>query len=264
VIKTWSFDSELTQNYTRVRQTFISEFLDAINGQISLETAIDVGCGVGYFSRFLSERRLRVIAVDVREENANEGRRRHPEVTFLTRDIEDPTLPSIGKFDLVLCVGLIYHLENPFRAIRNLHALTDKVLIVESMCASGKEPIMKLVDEDPVDDQGLNYIAFYPTESCLVKMLYRAGFPFVYSFQDLPDDPVFHTSLWRRKQRTMLVASIQALQVKGLDAQSDVRVSWEILDTPRERLRSRLDRAVGLLHKFGRRTISPNSKPERR
>jgi len=216
VTKTWSFDSELTQNYTRVRQNFIAEFLDAVKGQVSLETAIDVGCGVGYFSKFLSDRGLRVVAVDGREENASEGRRRYPEITFLARDVEDPALPEIGKFDLTLCVGLLYHLENPFRAIRNLYALTGKLLIVESMCVPGHDPCLALLDEDPEDNQGLNYIAFYPTESCLVKMLYRAGFPFVYSFKKLPPDDQFIDTLSAKRSRTFLAASQTELSSPNL------------------------------------------------
>ncbi len=205
--KTWSFDSEFTQSYTRVRQTFISEFLDALGSSVSLQSAVDVGCGVGYFSKFLHERGLQVVAVDGREENVKEGQRRHPEISFLTRDVEDPALPQIGAFDLVLCVGLLYHLENPFRAIRNLHALTSKLLIVESMCAPGTDPALALLDEGSEHDQGLNYIAFYPTESCLIKMLYRAGFPFVYRFDRQPPDPQFANTFARKRSRTFLAAS---------------------------------------------------------
>src|SRR5713101_2373991 len=202
--KTWLFDSEFTQNYTHVRQAFISEFLDAIGGTVPLKSAIDVGCGVGYFSKFLCERGLQVMGVDGRDENAKEGRRRHPEIKFQTKDVEDPSFAEFGLFDLVLCVGLLYHLENPFRAIRNLHALTGKVLIVESMCVPGPEPELLLLEEGKGHDQGLNYVAFYPTEACLVKMLYRAGFPFVYGFDRLPPDVQFRTTVSRKQSRIFL------------------------------------------------------------
>lgn len=214
--KTWPFDTEFTQNYTRVRQAFISEFLDAIAGSVSLQSAIDVGCGVGYFSKYLSERGFQVVAVDGRDENVKEGQRRNPKITFYVRDVEDPTLPALGVFDLALCVGLLYHLENPFRAIRNLQALTGKVLIIESMCAPGPEPGLLMLDEGQEDDQGLNFIALYPTESCLVKMLYRAGFPFVYRFDRLPRDPQFTTTVSRKRSRTFLAASRIELSVPNL------------------------------------------------
>src|SRR6266704_2031085 len=189
------------------------------------------------------------MAVDGRDEIAKEGRRRHPEIKFHTKDVEDPSFAEFGLFDLVLCVGLLYHLENPFRAIRNLRALTRKVLFVESMCAPGDDPSMKLVDESPAEDQGLTCVAFYPTESCLVKMLYHAGFPFVYGFMNLPDHELFRAALFRRKQRIMFLASTNSFTAPGLKLMPRLTGSWEILATPRERFRARLERLVPFLSK---------------
>jgi len=242
--KKWQFDSDLTRGFTEARQAFIRQLLGSLRQQTDLFSALDIGCGIGYFSKFLLDAGFRVVALDGREENVREGRLRYPEIDFVIGDAEDLPLSQLGTFDFVLCVGLLYHLENPFRAIRNLHSLTSKVLLVESMCAPGDDPSMKLVDESDKEDQGLNCVAFYPTESCLSKMLYRAGFPFVYTFEKLPDHPLFHTSLWRRKERTMLVASKDWLSAAGLRAAADVHGSWEILSTPRERLRTRFERII--------------------
>jgi hypothetical protein len=140
-------------------------------------------------------------------------------------------------------------LENPFRAIRSLHQLTSKVLLIESMCASGARPNMELVDESHDENQALNYVAFYPSEPCLVKMLYRSGFPYVYAFETLPGHPLFHASFWRRKARTMLVASKEPLTAPGLQLTPEVRGSWEILLTSRERWRARLERLFGFVFK---------------
>lgn len=203
----WSFDSEQTRRYTHVRQTFIREFLNDIRSQAELVSAIDVGCGVGYFTKFLADLGFRATGIDGREENAREARRRYPNLSFATEDVEQPSLAKLGNFDLVLCVGLLYHLENPFRAIRNLHALSNKLAIIESMCAPGHDAEMFLLNEGREHDQGLNYVAFYPTEPCLIKMFYSAGFPFVYEFRRYPSDEQFHTTRSRFKSRTFLVAS---------------------------------------------------------
>jgi hypothetical protein len=66
---------------------------------------------------------------------------------------------------------------------------------------------MALVDEGPGDDQGLNHFAFYPTEACYQKMLYRAGFSCVYRFARMPEHPDYHGAPGWRRARTMLVAS---------------------------------------------------------
>jgi SAM-dependent methyltransferase len=244
------FDNDLAQGFRKARQVFIEDLLGRVQPRMKLESALDVGCGIGYFSKFLFDRGFRVIAVDGREENAMEGRKRYPEITFLVKDVESPELIRVGTFDFVLCVGLLYHLENPFRAIRNLHSLTNQLLLIESMCAPGDDPSLKLVDESRDENQGLNYVAFYPTEACLVKMLYRAGFPFVYTFETLPRHPLFDASLWKRRERTMLLATKNQLTVAGLKLARNVRGSWEILASPRERVRARLYRLAGSVRRF--------------
>ncbi|MCS7162182.1 MAG: class I SAM-dependent methyltransferase [Bacteroidia bacterium] len=106
----------------------IASVLETLSPHVSLKSALDVGAGVGYFSRFLKDKGLEVVGIEGREENVREARRRHPDIQFLCRNVEDPSLPEIGSFDLVLAFGLLYHLENPFAAVRNLAKMTKKVL----------------------------------------------------------------------------------------------------------------------------------------
>jgi SAM-dependent methyltransferase len=202
-----AFDGEHYRALNSSRAPVISDVVSEVRRQVDLQTAVDVGCGVGYFSAFLNSLGFNVIAVDGRAENTEEAKRRVPQVTFHSLNAEDPRIRDLGRFDLVFCFGLLYHLENPFHAIRHLHAMTAKLLLVESVCFPGNGPIMALVDEESNDAQGLNHIAFYPTEECLVKMFYRAGFGKVYRLTKLPAHPDFHAKSSVRQIRTILAAS---------------------------------------------------------
>jgi FkbM family methyltransferase len=68
-------------------------------------------------------------------------------------------------------------------------------------------PVARLVDEGPSEDQSLNYVAFVPSESGLIKMLYRAGFPHVYVSNILPDHEDFHETRQFHRKRTIIVAA---------------------------------------------------------
>ena len=241
--KTWRFDNDFTQRYTEVRQAFAKQFLADVRKQEVLESAADVGCGVGYFSKYLSELGFQVVAMDGREENVAEAKRRYPEIPFITRNVEGEDLPHAGIFDFVLCFGLLYHLENPFRAIRNLYSLTGKLLLIETMCSPGGKPSMELLDEARSEDQGLNYVAFYSTESCFIKMLYRSGFPFVYRFKKLPSDKQFATNLWEKKSRIFLAASKIELMVPNLELVSEPKQLMYARGNPWE---TRLSKFKGL------------------
>jgi SAM-dependent methyltransferase len=202
-----AFDGEHYKALNSSRAPVISEVVSEVRKQFELRTAVDVGCGAGYFSALLNSLGFEVIAVDGRRENAEEGKRRVPQVTFHVLNAEDSGIRNLGCFDLVFCFGLLYHLENPFQAIRHLHAMTSKILLVESVCFPGKEPIMALVDEESNDAQGLNHIAFYPTEECLIKMFYRAGFTKVYRLTKPPNHPDFQAKNSVSRVRTILAAS---------------------------------------------------------
>jgi FkbM family methyltransferase len=201
------FDQPHYSALNRAREEALQQFLGSVGKQLRLRSAVDVGCGVGYFSALLQALHFDVLGLDGRRENLEEAEARVPGVEFRLADAEDSHICSFGKFDLTLCFGLLYHLENPFAAIRNLFALTGKVAVVEGMCLPGSEPILGIRDEGPTEDQGLRHIALYPTESSLVKLLYRSGFPFVYHFRTPPAHQDYRTSRARKQVRTMLAAS---------------------------------------------------------
>ncbi len=201
------FDRPDVKRFDKARQDLLRDLLATLRNQVRLETAADIGCGVGEFSAFLRDLGFQVVAVDGRGENVEEARKRFPDIEFRLFNAEDESLQQLGVFDLVLCVGLLYHLENPFRAIRNLHDLTGNLALVEGMSAPTSRPVMELQDEGSVENESLNRVAFYPSESCLVKMFYRAGFSYVYRFSRLPDHELYIDTLCRKRARTILAVS---------------------------------------------------------
>ena len=210
------FDLEESQRLVEARGGFLRRFVADFKERLGLRTALDAGCGVGHFSRLLQQMGLRVTAFDARPENVEEARRRHLGIDFHVADVEELRPQEFGTFDLVLCFGLLYHLESPLRAVRRLRAMTGKLLLIESVCVPGRAPLLYLRDEAVAEDQALNAVACYPSEGALVKMAYRAGFPAIYRAVRLPEHEDFQTSLGRRLWRTILVAPVSPIQDASL------------------------------------------------
>jgi len=208
----WVFDKPDAVRLTEARLAFLRNLLPVIGPALNLRTALDLGCGVGYFSSFLQGIGFHVTGLDGRPENVEEARKRCSDARFAIANAEDLDLSNLGAFDFVLCFGLLYHLENPFRALRNLHAVTTKLALIESICVPDPHPTLHLRQETQTEDQGLNFVAFYPSESCLVSLLYRAGFDSVYRLARVPDHEDFCSTSQRKKLRTMLVASTIPLE----------------------------------------------------
>ena len=199
------FDSYGTMNESR--KEFLVQLLPGLIAQMNIRTALDLGCGVGFFANCLASMGLDVTGVDARADNITEARKRYPGVGFCVQDVEESTILKMEPKDIVLCFGLLYHLENPFRVIRNLFALTRELTIVESMIAPHQAPAAVLLDERRAEDQSLDCVAFVPSEECLVKMLYRAGFLAVYKPTIQPEHEEFKKTLRFKRRRSALVAS---------------------------------------------------------
>lgn len=205
------FDAEHQLRRTRACQGFLRHFLSGAKDQNGDKRVLDVACGVGLLSDTLAAIGLDVTAIDARPENIGEARRRFPAIKFDVFDVEAGDLRELGSFPVVVCFGLLYHCENPFRVVRGLFEVTDGCLLIESLVAPGKEPSAMLMSEPEGEDKALRGVAFVPTESCLVKMCYRAGFGHVYGTTFPFGNACFRDTPFRRRQRTVLVAANRSL-----------------------------------------------------
>ena len=204
------FDSEHQLRRTRVCQKFLLDFLSDVNDDNDgSKKALDVACGVGILAKTLSDAGLEVTAIDARPQNIAEAKRRFPDIEFHVSNVEADSLRQFGQFHIVICFGLLYHLENPFHVVRGLFESTAHFLLIESQIAHGDAPSAILMNEPEGEDKALKGIAFVPTESCLVKMCYQAGFRQVYipNTKYSLDNDYFRDTIFRRKQRTVLVAA---------------------------------------------------------
>lgn len=223
----WIFDQDHYVKHIEARGALIRTLVPRLRDTVGLTTALDAGCGPGFFAQILRESKLTVVGFDGRAGNTEEARRRYPDILFETRDVEDSSVLQMGVFDLLICFGLLYHLESPLRAIRHLRSLTGKILLLESMCLPSKDPCVLLREEPNSDDQSLTDLAFYPSEEAIIKMLYRAGFSWVYRVEPLPEHDDFWDTPEHTRRRTVLLAAFQPVKLAGLVPLSEVSASGD-------------------------------------
>jgi SAM-dependent methyltransferase len=180
-----------------------------ILGQLpGIKTCLDVGCGPGWFSARLLKMGYGVVGIDGRDELVEEAIRRVPEARFKVVDITlNTAYAAVSPTDLVFCFGLLYHLENPFAAIRQLHALSNKYLFIETQIAPGDAANLVLVSEGKNETQGLNFHAIIPSRRALLKMLYVSGFHSVFRYFGTVDHIDFVDGPQRIHRREIFLAT---------------------------------------------------------
>lgn len=198
--------------YLEINEARWSVAESVIEGLPNVRTCIDVGCGPGWFSDRLSKRGLDVFGIDGRQELVDEAARRVPKAKFKTFDITSiDDSRSLLPADLVFCFGLLYHLENPFAAIRNLHFLTENFLFIETQIAPGEGNDFVLVSEGRNQTQGLNFYAVIPSRRALLKMLYVAGFKSVHRYSGKFAHSDFFDTPDRLHRREVFLAAKSAM-----------------------------------------------------
>jgi len=155
--KTWFYRFELPSG--RVTSTYDGGALDAIHtsrlamlrevvarhfgGSLAGRNVIDIACHQGWFSsRVAGWGANDVLAVDARAEHvADTALIRDAlglaNLRVMQSDVHALDEVQLGRFDLVLMLGLIYHLENPVGALRRARALTRNACVIETQVVPG-------------------------------------------------------------------------------------------------------------------------------
>ena len=212
------------------RRTMLDAALaHALGGDYTTLTALDLACHQGWFALHLARRGFReVLGVDGREEHLADARlvaRALGVANFRTLrvDLEDARAADIGQHDVTLMLGLLYHLENPVRALRLARAVTRRLLVIESQVVPhmsgvvdwgswrfqrhmvGNFGIIDETDETHAPEASVRGICLAPSVEALEWLLRRVGFARVERLLPPPDG---HEQLVGHK-RAMFAAHVE-------------------------------------------------------
>ncbi len=175
---------------------------DLFDGRIDGLRILDLACLEGMYALEFARRGAEVVAIEGREANLEKARfAAHAlalEVDFRLGDVRELSRDVHGEFDVVLCLGILYHLDAPdvFHFVERMAEVCRRALIVDtSVAASGNEERTydehayrgtSLFEHDPsstaqerltaVWSSLDNPTAWAPTRPSLLTLLGRAGF----------------------------------------------------------------------------------------
>ena len=180
-------------NHPRDRWAAIEPHL----GDVSGKTVLDIGCNAGFFSmRFKERGAARVVGIDidpvVLKQASFLSRRAGLELELHLRSAYD--ILEWGAFDIVVCVGVLYHLRHPLLALDNIASICRERLFAQTVIRGSVDEFVPAADypvweneifndsafprmffiEKSVNDDTTNW--WFASRSCLTAMLRSAGF----------------------------------------------------------------------------------------
>jgi len=185
-------------------------FRDAIPKDLAGKSVLDIGCNAGFYS-FEMKRRgaARVLGIDTDERYLRQARfaaeALQADVEFLRMPVWDVAALD-ERFDLVVFMGVLYHLRHPLLALDLIHEhVARNLMLFQSMQRGSKEVLPIDIDYDfnvaaPFEDAAFPRMHFIehqyahdetnwwiPNRACVEAMLRSSGF----SIEAHPEDEVY-------------------------------------------------------------------------
>jgi SAM-dependent methyltransferase len=147
---------------------------------------LELGCLEGGQTVELARRGYQVTAVEGRSENIKRARWIHRllavDATLLAANLEEVPLREFGRFDVVFCTGLLYHLPRPWEMIQQFPTVAPRLFLSTHYAEHEEEAIngiagcwyTELGREDPLS--GLSGRSYWPTKAALLDLLRASGY----------------------------------------------------------------------------------------
>jgi tRNA (mo5U34)-methyltransferase len=193
-------------------------FAHAVPADLTGKSVLDIGCNAGFYSIEMKKRgAVRVVGVDSDDVYLNQARFAAEVSGFRDIEFRNMSVYDVGQlgetFDLVIFMGVLYHLRHPLLALDTLYeTVVGDMLLFQSMQRGSKEvaPVEEnhqFWDEAVFDQDGYPLMYFVerryandptnwwiPNRACVEAMLRSAGF----IIEAHPEDEVY---MCRRGER---------------------------------------------------------------
>jgi len=148
-------------------------------------TLLDIGCWDGAYSLEATQLGASVTAVDHFVWHSSWGDRRcidlvqrhlAPSLRIVDADLPELTPQSIGRFDLVLFLGVLYHLRDPLTTLERVAQLATDTLVLETRMTMRhiRKPVMQFHPGGTLGNDPTNW--WTPNRRCVEAMLRDLGF----------------------------------------------------------------------------------------
>jgi SAM-dependent methyltransferase len=156
--------------WTSIEKT-INLFMPQPKADRSHMRVVDLGCLEGGYTVQFARMGFDTLGIEAREENVQKcnyvkSNLSLPNLNFVQDDARN--ISKYGKFDITLCYGLLYHLNDPFQFLKTLHSCTSRLLFLSTHYAPERD--IRYISEP------LNKYLIIPLEKRIKRLDYKKNY----------------------------------------------------------------------------------------
>jgi tRNA (mo5U34)-methyltransferase len=197
----WHYQFDLKGNLTPIRKKkfvnrqkqrkkhFFDPVVELFGGSLAGKRVLDLACNAGFWSLCAVRAGCDyVLGIDGRQMHIDQAEFvfeveevERDRYDFVVGDIFETDLRRFGTFDVVLCLGLMYHVSKHMNLMEKISEVNDDILIVDSTLSKAPGSVLELQRQDPDSymsavDYGL---AMKPTKQAVRDLVEEFGYSVV-------------------------------------------------------------------------------------
>ena len=169
---------------------FMPALIEAMGGTLRGKRILDIACNSGFWSIQCGLLGADVVGFDARAELIEQANLIKSIVgldhlDFRILDIKDMRPGTLGEFDAVLNLGILYHIPDPLTVLEATIAVAKSAIVLDTSVYNSDQPLVRYHWEEPVDirDAATAGIVAYPSKGAIELMLKHLR---VRAFREIP------------------------------------------------------------------------------
>lgn len=186
VARDWKLYAEFLSPAYQQHNVARLQHLESLGLDLDRKSVLELGAGVGDHTMFYLHRNCEVLAVDGRPECVRMLKQRlGVDARVMDFDREAEQIEKLGRFDIVHCYGLLYHLANPQEFLLKVSKVGSMLLLETCVSMGDGLQVQSIHEAAGVPSQALHGKGCRPTREWVFETL-NLYYPFVYATKTQP------------------------------------------------------------------------------
>ena len=180
------FDKTIIHRHAQRKKYFFDPLVQFLGGSLKGKRVLDLGCNAGFWSLHAAQSGCDfVLGIDGRQMHVEQAEFvfevneiDKKQYQFIQKNIFELDPKILGTFDVVFCLGLMYHVSKPMSLMESISQVNSDILLIDTTLSRLNGSHFQVAHE-PLEEprNAVDYeLVLIPTKSAVVEMAAQFGY----------------------------------------------------------------------------------------